>query len=59
VNAHPQPAAPATPPHKGSPGEAATLIGCGETGAVPPPATIGFKAHNLARMARLDRKSVV
>jgi len=29
------------------------LIGCGERGAVPPPEAIGFKAHNLARMARL------
>jgi pyruvate,orthophosphate dikinase len=30
-----------------------TLIGCGTTGPVPPPEAIGFKAHNLARMAGL------
>jgi pyruvate,orthophosphate dikinase len=30
-----------------------SLIGCGETGAVPAPEVIGFKAHNLARMAAL------
>lgn len=29
------------------------LIGCGETGDLPPPGIIGFKAHNLARMAAL------
>ena len=29
------------------------LIGCGESGPVPPPEAIGFKAHNLARMAGL------
>jgi len=32
---------------------APVLIGCGETGPVPPPEAIGFKAHNLARMAGL------
>jgi len=36
-------------------GPAPTLIGCGEApgGAPPSPQEIGFKAHNLARMARL------
>jgi pyruvate,orthophosphate dikinase len=36
-------------------GPAPTLIGCGEPAAEPPPSPqeIGFKAHNLARMARL------
>ncbi|MFA7503634.1 MAG: PEP/pyruvate-binding domain-containing protein [Burkholderiaceae bacterium] len=29
------------------------LIGCGETGILPDPQAIGFKAHNLARMARI------
>ena len=29
------------------------LIGCGAAGPVPPPEAIGFKAHNLARMAEL------
>jgi pyruvate,orthophosphate dikinase len=29
------------------------LIGCGESEAIPPPEAIGFKAHNLARMAAL------
>jgi pyruvate,orthophosphate dikinase len=29
------------------------LIGCGPPGPVPPPEAIGFKAHNLARMAGL------
>ena len=33
---------------------APTLIGCGPTDSAPPsPAAIGFKAHNLARMARI------
>ena len=30
-----------------------TLIGCGTVAAIPPPEAIGFKAHNLARMAAL------
>jgi pyruvate,orthophosphate dikinase len=30
-----------------------TLIGCGEGGLLPAPEAIGFKAHNLARMAAL------
>lgn len=30
-----------------------TLIGCGEAGPVPSPEAIGFKAHNLARMASI------
>lgn len=35
--------------------EAPTLIGCGEAGGTAPPSpqAIGFKAHNLARMAAL------
>lgn len=43
--------------HAISPGpaahEAPALIGCGETGPVRSPEAIGFKAHNLARMAAL------
>jgi len=30
-----------------------TLIGCGESGPVPAPQAIGFKAHSLARMSAL------
>jgi len=30
-----------------------TLIGCGRPGPLPPPEAIGFKAHNLGRMAAL------
>lgn len=30
-----------------------TLIGCGDDGPVPSPEAIGFKAHNLARMASI------
>jgi pyruvate,orthophosphate dikinase len=30
-----------------------TLIGCGTPAALPPPEAIGFKAHNLGRMAAL------
>jgi len=41
------------PPLSVDAGPAPVLIGCGETGPVPPPEAIGFKAHNLARMAGL------
>jgi pyruvate,orthophosphate dikinase len=43
-------------PERPAAGPAPTLIGCGETpglAAPPSPEAIGFKAHNLARMAAL------
>ncbi len=42
----------AVPPAR-LPGPPPVLIGCGAGGELPPPDAIGFKAHNLARMAAL------